>query len=219
MAEYDKNYIFMPLGEAKKYFNRGDAVDVLQVLVDDPQAVGRYGQALRQAGGPAIHVRDWRERNKSFLTVLEVERIAMFIILSLIILVAAFNIICGIMMLVKDKSRDIAVLRTMGATKGAVMRVFLITGASIGFVGTLAGLGIGLLVCRNIDGIKEFVAWMTNTKLFDPDVYYLSRLPAKVDVVETAMVVAFALLLSVLATLYPSWRASRLDPVEALRYE
>ena len=143
----------------------------------------------------------------------------MRIILSLIILVAALNIISGMMMLVKEKGRDIAILRTMGASKGAVMRVFLITGASIGIVGTLAGLILGVVFCWNIEAVKNFVSWVTNTEVFNPQIYYLTQLPVDIDPMETAYIVLTALALSVLATLYPSWRASKLDPVEALRYE
>ncbi len=143
----------------------------------------------------------------------------MFIILSLIILVAALNIISGMMMLVKDKSRDIAVLRTMGATKNAMMRVFLITGASIGIVGTLAGLVIGILFCWRINDIKDFLQWVTGTTIMDPTIYYLTRLPVQIDPVETAGIVFMAFALTLLATIYPSWRASKLDPVEVLRYE
>jgi lipoprotein-releasing system permease protein len=164
-------------------------------------------------------VTDWRQRNETFFTVLEVERNVMFIILSLIVLVAALNIISGLMMLVKDKGRDIAVLRTMGATKGAVMRVFLITGASIGVVGTIAGVAIGIVFCLYIEEIRQFVAWISGTAVFDPTVYYLTRLPADINPTETISIAVMALTLSVLATLYPSWRASRMDPVEALRYE
>ncbi|MDX2258094.1 MAG: lipoprotein-releasing ABC transporter permease subunit [Hyphomicrobiaceae bacterium] len=219
MSEYDRSVIFMPLAEAQKYFSRGGTVDVLEIVVDDPEQVEAYANAIRQAAGPTVQLSDWRQRNETFFTVLEVERNVMFIILSLIILVAALNIISGMMMLVKDKGRDIAILRTMGASRGSMMRVFLITGASIGVIGTIAGLALGIVFCWNIEEVRQFVAWLTGTKLFDPSVYYLTKLPAKIDPWETAMIVAMGLGLSVLATLYPSWRAAKLDPVEALRYE
>jgi lipoprotein-releasing system permease protein len=219
MSEYDKSVIFMPLNLAQKYFNKNGRVDVLEVVVDNPEKVGEYAEAVRAIGGPIINVSDWRQRNETFFTVLEVERNVMFIILSLIVLVAALNIISGLMMLVKEKGRDIAILRTMGASKGSVMRIFLITGASIGVVGTLAGLALGIVFCWRIEEIRQFVSWMLGTRLFDPNIYYLTKLPAEIDPVDTASIVGMALVLSVLATLYPSWRASRLDPVEALRYE
>ena len=219
MSEYDKTMVFMPLAEAQRYFSRGAEVDVLEVILGSPDQVDALITPLRVAGGPTLHLTDWRKRNETFFTVLEVERNVMFIILSLIVLVAALNIISGIMMLVKEKSRDIAILRTMGATKGAIMRVFLITGASIGVVGTIAGLILGVVFCWNIEGIRQLLQNVLGTKLMDPQVYYLTRLPARIDVMETGWIVAMALVLSVLATLYPSWRASRLDPVEALRYE
>lgn len=219
MAEYDRTFIFMPLPEAQKYFSKGGEVDVLELVVDNPDNVESYRTAVADAAGPTVNVADWHQRNETFFNVLKVERNAMRIILSLIVLVAALNIVSGLMMLVKDKGRDIAILRTMGASKGAVMRVFLITGASIGVVGTLAGLALGIIFCLNIQRIKDFVSWLTETAIFDPNVYYLTKLPARIDVAETTGIVLMALTLSVLATLYPSWKASKLDPVEALRYE
>ena len=181
--------------------------------------VSALGPKIIEAGGSSVYISDWRQRNATFFTALQVERNVMFLILALIVLVAALNIISGLIMLVKDKGHDIAILRTMGATRGAVMRIFFITGASIGIVGTLAGLGLGLLVCANIEHLRAFIGWLTDTELFAPELYYLSKLPAEMDAGETISVVVMALVLSILATLYPSWRASRLDPVEALRYE
>ena len=219
MSEYDKTMIFMPLAEAQRYFSRPGQIDVLEVMIERPDRVLEMLGPMQRAVGDGLHLTDWRKRNETFFTVLEVERNVMFIILSLIVLVAALNIISGLMMLVKDKGRDIAILRTMGATKGAIMRVFLITGASIGVVGTLAGLALGILFCSRIDEMRQLLQRLTGTTLMDPTVYYLTRLPADIDVHETGAIVLMALVLSVLATLYPSWRASRLDPVEALRYE
>jgi lipoprotein-releasing system permease protein len=192
---------------------------VLEVVLDSPDEVSALGPKIIEAGGSSVYISDWRQRNATFFTALQVERNVMFLILTLIVLVAALNIISGLIMLVKDKGHDIAILRTMGATRAAVMRIFFIPGASIGVVGTLAGLALGVLVCANIERIRELVGWITDTELFSPELYYLSQLPADMDTGETASVVIMALVLSILATLYPSWRASRLDPVEALRYE
>ena len=219
MSEYDSSILFMPLNEAQLYFNKPDSVTVLEVVLNSPDEVSKLGPKIMEVGGPSIYISDWRQRNATFFTALQVERNVMFLILTLIVLVAALNIISGLIMLVKDKGSDIAILRTMGATRAAVMRIFFITGASIGVVGTLAGLALGILVCLNIERIREFIGWVTNTELFSPELYYLSQLPAEMDTGETASVVIMALVLSILATLYPSWRASRLDPVEALRYE
>ncbi|MEZ5899521.1 MAG: lipoprotein-releasing ABC transporter permease subunit [Hyphomicrobiaceae bacterium] len=219
MSEYDRMMIFMPLAEAQKYFSKGNEVDVLEVVIDNPERVAEYAAEMRNMLGPEMGLSDWRTRNETFFTVLEVERNVMFIILSLIVLVAALNIISGLMMLVKDKGRDIAILRTMGASKGAIMRVFLITGASIGIVGTIAGLILGVVFCWNIDEIKNFVSWVSGTTVFDPSIYYLTKLPAEIDPKETTGIVLMAFALSVVATIYPSWKASKLDPVEALRYE
>ena len=219
MSEYDNSIIFMPLGEAQRYFNKPKMVSVLEIVVDHPDMVGSLRPAILEAGGPTIYLTDWRQRNASFFSALQVERNVMFLILTLIVLVAALNIISGLIMLVKDKGADIAILRTMGATKGTVMRVFFITGASIGVVGTLAGLVLGIIVCLNVESIRQFISYMTSTELFSPELYYLSQLPAEINPGEVVTVVTMALVLSVLATLYPSWRASTLDPVEALRYE
>ena len=176
-------------------------------------------QGVRGISGRPIFLVDWRQRNATFFNVLQVERNVMFLILTMIVLVAALNIVSGLIMLVKDKGSDIAILRTMGASQGSIMRIFLITGAAIGVVGTLTGFVVGLIICLNIESIREFLSWLTSTELFSPELYFLSKLPADVDFGETSAVVIMALTLSFLATLYPSWRAARLDPVDALRYE
>jgi lipoprotein-releasing system permease protein len=209
----------MPLTEAQAYFNRAGDVTAIEVYTDDPDQIDRFRQPVTDAAARPIYMVDWRQRNATFFNALQVERNVMFLILTLIVLVAALNIISGLIMLVKDKGSDIAILRTMGATQGAMMRVFLITGASIGVVGTLVGFLLGTVVCLNIEEIRRFLSWLTNTELFSPELYFLSKLPADMNVKETSAVVVMALGLSLLATLYPSWRAARLDPVEALRYE
>jgi lipoprotein-releasing system permease protein len=219
MSEYDAAFVFMPLPEAQLYFNRSGDVTAIEVYTADPDRIDRFRRLVTETAGRPIFMVDWRQRNATFFNALQVERNVMFLILTLIVLVAALNIISGLIMLVKDKGRDIAILRTIGATQGAVMRVFLITGAAIGVVGTLMGFLVGTLICLNVESIRQFMSWLTNTELFSPELYFLSRLPAEMDPGETTAVVVMALTLSLLATLYPSWRAARLDPVEALRYE
>jgi lipoprotein-releasing system permease protein len=219
MSEYDSAFVFMPLPEAQAYFNRAGDVTAIEVYTIDPDRIDHFRRLVADAAGRAIFMVDWRQRNATFFNALQVERNVMFLILTLIVLVAALNIISGLIMLVKDKGHDIAILRTIGATQGAVMRVFLITGASIGFIGTFTGFAVGTIICLNVESIRQFMSWLTNTELFSPELYFLSRLPAEMDAGETAAVVVMALTLSLLATLYPSWRAARLDPVEALRYE
>ncbi len=219
MTEYDTAFVFMPLPEAQAYFNRSGDVTAIEVYTTNPDRIDRFRKLITEAAGRPIFMIDWRQRNATFFSALQVERNVMFLILTLIVLVAALNIISGLIMLVKDKGGDIGILRTMGATQGAVMRVFLITGAAIGVVGTFMGLLVGTLICLNIESIRQFLSWLTRTELFSPELYFLSRMPANMDMGETTAVVVMALSLSLLATLYPSWRAARLDPVEALRYE
>jgi lipoprotein-releasing system permease protein len=219
MSEYDAAFVFMPLPEAQAYFNRAGDVTAIEVYTDAPDRIDSYRRLINDAAGRPIYMIDWRVRNATFFNALQVERNVMFLILTLIVLVAALNIVSGLIMLVKDKGSDIAILRTMGATQGAIMRIFLITGASIGMVGTIVGFLLGTIICLNVESIRLVLSWLTNTDLFSPELYFLSRLPAEMDVGETTAVLVMALGLSLLATLYPSWRAARLDPVEALRYE
>jgi lipoprotein-releasing system permease protein len=217
MSEYDTLFVFMPLAEAQAYFNRGGDVSAIEVYVDAPDQIGRFRRLVTAAAARRIFLVDWRQRNVTFFDALQVERNVMFVILTLIVVVAALNIISGLIMLVKDKNGDIAIVRTMGATKGAIMRVFLITGASIGVAGTFSGFAVGTLVCLNVESIRRALSWLTNMDLFPSKLYFLYKLPAIMDTGETTAVVVMALTLSLVATLYPSWRAARLDPGEALR--
>ncbi|WP_407976309.1 lipoprotein-releasing ABC transporter permease subunit [Brucella pseudogrignonensis] len=219
MSEYDASIVMMPLSEAQLFFNQEGKVQSLEIFVDNPDKVDAMRAPVEEVAARQISMVDWRQRNQTFFSALQVERNVMFMILTLIVLVAALNIISGLIMLVKDKGRDIAILRTMGATRGAVMRIFLMTGAAIGVTGTLAGVVLGVVVCLNVERIRQFFSWLSGTTLFNPELYFLSTLPAKMDVGETFSVIAMALVLSFIATILPAWRAAKLDPVEALRYE
>jgi lipoprotein-releasing system permease protein len=219
MNEYDSSFVFLPLEAAQLYFQQRDAATQIEVFVQDPTRLRGITRQIQEAAGSRVMVHSWQDANSSFFNAVQVERNVMFLILTLIIIVAAFNIVSSLIMLVKDKGRDIAVLRTMGATKGAVMRIFLLCGASIGVLGTLIGFVLGLVFCLNIESIRQFLQSLSGTELFSPEVYFLTRLPAILDYNEVAQVVAMGLGLSLLATLYPSWRAARTDPVEMLRNE
>jgi lipoprotein-releasing system permease protein len=218
MQEYDSGYVFLPFEAAQLYFQHRDTATQVEVFVQNPDRVNLATREIFQAmRGRPVRVLDWQASNSSFFAAVQVERNVMFLILTLIIIVAAFNIISSLIMLVKDKGRDIAVLRTVGATRGAILRIFLLAGASIGVAGTLIGFAIGLVFCLNIENIRQFLQSLTGTELFNAEIYFLTKLPAVVDPMEVAQVVGMGLGLSLLATIYPSWRAARLDPVEGLR--
>ncbi len=219
MYEYDSTFIYMPLAAAQVFFRLPGAVSFLEVMLDDPDRVAAARGGVLAAAGAGARLIDWQRANASFFNALEVERNVMFLILTLIILVATFNIISSLIMLVKDKGRDIAILRTMGATRGMITRIFFLSGASIGVIGTFMGVVLGLAFANNIEIIRGWLESLTGTDLFAAEIYFLSRLPAEVDPAEVAVVAAMGLGLSFLATIYPAWRAARLDPVEALRYE
>jgi lipoprotein-releasing system permease protein len=219
MSEYDQSVIYMPLAEAQDYFVVDNAASAIEVTIDNPDKIGEMASTLLDAAGPTVGLQTWQQRNTAFFNALAVERNVMFVILTMIILVAALNIISGLIMLVKDKGHDIAILRTMGASSGSVQRIFFMTGAAIGVAGTVAGFLLGLLICLNVENIRRFIDWLSGTNVFNPELYYLSQLPADMDPSQTAGIVIMSLVLSFAATLYPSWRAARLDPVEALRYE
>jgi lipoprotein-releasing system permease protein len=219
MYEYDSGFIYMPLEAAQVFFRTPGAVTAIEVFVEDPDSVFINTADIRDSLGSSYRIQDWKQTNASFFNALQVERNVMFLILTLIILVAAFNIISGQIMLVKDKGRDIAILRTMGATRAMILRVFLLSGASIGIFGTVTGLLLGVGFAANIKTIQGWVEDLVGAKVFDPEIYFLTNLPAVIDWTEVTSVVAMALCLSFLATIYPAWRAARLDPVEALRYE
>jgi lipoprotein-releasing system permease protein len=219
MSQYDETYVYMPLAQAQLFFGRGDSADFIEIKLADPDQAQALKGAVEAAAGRAALVTDWTDRNQAFFGALAVERNVMRLILMLVVAIAALNIISGLVMLVKNKGRDIAILRTIGASQGGIMRIFFMAGASVGVLGAIAGVILGILFCHYITEIQAFVEWATGAAVFSADIYFLSRLPAKIDWSEVGLIAGFSVLVSFLVTLYPSWRASRLDPVEALRYE
>lgn len=219
VSDYNSSYVFLPLHAAQVYFQLPGQVTQVQVMTKDAENVIPIREAIEKAMDGEVRVMDWTQSNNAFFGAVQVEQNVMFLILTLIILVAAFNVISSLIMMVKDKSADIAVLRTLGATRGAIMRIFLMCGASVGVTGTFVGTGLGIVFCLNIERIRQLLQRMTGTDLFNAEVYYLEHLPAKLVWSQVIEVIGMALVLSLLATLYPSWRAARTDPVEALRHE
>jgi len=218
-ADYDRAFMFMPLEQQQLFFGKEGVWDVIEIKVADADKVGAMTDAIRKAAGPGAVVTDWRERQAAFYGALRVERVAMSIILGMVVAIAALNIISGIVMLVKNKTKDIAILRTIGASPSAILRVFFMAGSMIGVAGTVAGLVLGLLFCLNIGSIQHFLEWVFQTKLFNSDVYMLDSIPALVDPVDVIWITVWATFMSCVASLIPSWLATRIDPIEALRYE
>ena len=219
LTQYDAAYIYMPLEQAQLLFGRGDTVDLLEVNLDDADHIDALKPAIQAAAGPGAVLTDWRDENHAFFNALQVERVAMRIILMIVVAIAMLNIISGLIMLVKNKGRDIAILRTMGASRAAILRIFLMVGAAIGLSGAAVGLIFGVLFCAYIDPIQSVVEKITGVSVFAPETYFLSRLPARVEPSEVALVLVWSILMSLVAAIMPAWQASRLDPVEALRYE
>jgi len=219
MSEYDQAFIYMPLEQAQLFFGKGGDIDAIEMKVENPDLMDDYLPGLRKAAGRGAVVSDWRDTNAQFFGALQVERTMMRLIMMLIVLIAGLSIIASLVMLVKNKERDIAILRTMGAGQGAIMRIFLMSGTAIGLLATPVGIGLGVLFCIYIKPIQDFVEWVTGAQVFNAAVYFLPSLPAKIDWQEVVFVSIWTFSISILMTVYPSWRASRIDPVEALRYE
>ena len=219
MLEYDNGYVYMPLDAAQLYFRLPEAVSEIEVRLDNPERAEAAAPLIQRAAGPDFRAIPWQQLNSSFFNFVALQRNLYAIVVTLIILVAAFNIISGLIMLVREKARGIAILRTMGATRGMILRIFFLGGMTIGAIGTLTGLVLGLLFCHNIEAIHHWLERTTGQNLFPAEFFYLTQLPAVVDPREVAVVVVMSLGLSFLASIYPAWRAARVDPVEALRYE
>jgi lipoprotein-releasing system permease protein len=219
VSEYDQAFIYMPLDQAQLFYGRGDAIDEVEIKVEDPDNLDGLLPAIERAAGPGTLVSDWRTRNKSYFNALQVERTAMRLILMIVVAIAALNIISGLVMLVKNKGRDIAILRTMGAGRPAILRIFLMVGATLGLAGTFIGVVLALVFCAFIEPIQQALNRLTGVNTFNSDVYLLSHIPAKIDWPEVTVIVIFSVVMSLLWALFPAIHASRLDPVEALRYE
>ncbi|HBB54774.1 MAG TPA: lipoprotein-releasing system transmembrane subunit LolC [Hyphomonadaceae bacterium] len=218
-ALYDQSLVYLPLDEAKLYFNRGDSIDNFEIRVRDPDDLTLVKRQIAEIVGGSFLVLDWRDQNDTIVNALAVERMVMRLILMLVVSIAALNIVSALVMLVRNKSRDIAIMRSMGAERGTILRIFMLAGAAIGVGGALAGAILGVVFCLNIGPIQDFVARVTGADVFNSEVYFLSRLPAKIEYWEVALVSGWSMFMAFLASLPQAWRAARLDPVEVLRFD
>ena len=219
MSEIDNSLTFLPLNEIQDFLSAPGEISNIEVMIDYPDDTAQIIEQIKAKNGNGLFIQDWRQTNSALASALQVERNVMFVILTMIIMIAALNIVSGLVFLVKDKTGEIAMLRVMGASRAAVTRIFFIVGSMIGVMGSFSGFILGWLVCANIEEIRQFFSTLFGVALFTPEIYFLSQLPAKMDMAETAVAVLVALLLSFGATLYPSWRASAIYPTKALRYE
>lgn len=219
MYEYDNTMAYISIGSAQKFFGMGSRVTGIEVKTKEIYKVKEIGKEIRKKLGFPFWTKDWMEMNRNLFSALKLEKIAMFIILVLIVLVAAFNIISTLIMVVMEKNKDIAILKSMGASSRGILKIFMIEGGVIGIVGTFLGTLLGVGAAFNLEKITDFVEHLFGFKILASDVYYIDKLPSQVNPLDVLWIVTTAILISLLATLYPSWRASRLDPAEALRYE
>ncbi|EPX79871.1 lipoprotein-releasing ABC transporter permease subunit [Litoreibacter arenae] len=217
--DIDRTRVYMPFDKAQEYFNREGVADEIEVILDDPENVGKYERDLLSAAGDGALLWTWRDSSGAFLQALEMEDNVMFLILSILVLIASMNIVSGLIMLVKNKGRDIGILRTMGLSEGSVLRVFFICGAAIGVVGTIAGMILGCLFAIYIDQIFGLVNWVAGGGVWDPSVRLISKLPARLEWGDVLSAISLSLFLSFVVTIFPARRAARMNPVEALRYE
>ena len=219
MYEYDNNFIFIPWKKAELFFSTKNIAHGIEIFLKDEKFTSSVSSNVKNKLGNELLVIDWKKRNSAFMSALAVEKNVMFIILSLIILVAAFNIISSMIMLVQTKKSDIALMRTMGASKYVIIRIFVLTGSIIGLLGTFAGTILGVVISSNIEAIRNFLTTILGSELFSAEIYFLSKLPSDIYINEVIMVICVSIFLTLFASVFPAWKASRISPAEALRYE